>query len=396
MHFNVHHVVNSLDPAGGGVPMVAVQVAAAQACLGASVSIHSLDTRGAEATGRYDLATILSDLQGMQEVRVHRHDSLKSLRTQLSHGGEHAKIFHLHGVWDLPLLTASRVARKVGRSYAVTPHGMLDPWSLKQSQWKKRAALAFGYRSMLNRAAFIQALNEDEKELMSPLGLRSPVEVVPNGVHLPCLNQDQASANVGEIDPRLSAGPYFLFLARLHYKKGLDVLLDAYARLRAGAGIWPLVIAGPDEGMGHEIKQRVKAGGFPGPVILPGPVYGKAKEALLKQAGVVVLPSRQEGFSLTILEAMAASVPVIVSDQCHFPEIASHEAGYVLPVDAQEVSQVMSLLSTAEFLSRRLSMGRRGFDLVGGRYTWPVVASRLLHLYAKQLPAECNAASCSD
>src|SRR5262245_6762674 len=63
-----------------------------------------------------------------------------------------ADIFHLHGVWEPLLAVVAKAANIVGRPYVVTPHGMLDPWSLSQGRWKKKVALAFGYRQMLDRA----------------------------------------------------------------------------------------------------------------------------------------------------------------------------------------------------------------------------------------------------
>lgn len=380
MDHTLHHVVHSLHPSGGGVPMVAVQVAAAQAEAKALVHLHCLRPAAEPPSADDDLAVVLEGLPGLELVQLHRHSSIRLMRQSLRSLAEVPSVFHLHGVWDLPLLVAARAADRGRRPYVVTPHGMLDPWSLGQSRWKKRAALLFAHRRLLNRAAFIQALNEDEKRLMAPLRLWSRVEVVPNGVHLPDMTPERARAVLAQIDSQLESGMFFLFLARLHYKKGLDILMDAYERLPESPPPWPLVIAGPDDGMGAEIRRRAEAGGFPGRVILPGPQYGETKAALLQTAGAVVLPSRQEGFSLTILEAMAAGVPVIISDQCHFSEVALNQAGRVVPVDVSAFRE--SMLNTLCIgPEARRSQGSNGRRLVETGFTWGNVAKELLGLY---------------
>src|SRR5439155_13066932 len=156
-------------------------------------------------------------------------------------------VVHLHGIWDPLLFATARAARAVNRPYLVAPHGMLDPWSLRQKRWKKRLALALGWRAMLDRAAALHLLNADEKALIAELGIQAPGVVIPNGV------------NPDEFDPppppdlfrrrllALGDRPYVLFLGRLHYKKGLDYLADAFRILAARAADAPLVVAGPDE-----------------------------------------------------------------------------------------------------------------------------------------------------
>ncbi|MEM9421584.1 MAG: glycosyltransferase [Pseudomonadota bacterium] len=392
MSLLIHHILDSLDPAGGGVPMVAVQVAAAQAHRGERVELHAIghdqDTELNGIHPREDLATKLAVLPGMNQVKVCRHRSRADLRSMLKASQNAGPAwFHLHGVWDPALLTAAKLARQYQIPYCLTPHGMLDPWSLTQSRLKKQLGMLLVHRRMLNRAVFLQALNNDEKRLMKPLSLRSAVEVVPNGVHLPDMSPEQAQMSLADFDSDLQPGRFFLFLARLHYKKGLDILLDAYANVLKSSrlpldksDIWPLVIAGPDEGMGDLIGSRMASGNFPGRIVVPGPVYGSLKSALLRTAGAVVLPSRQEGFSLTILEALVNERPAIISDQCHFDEVGTNDAGLVVPVDVKATARAMSDLIHMTDEARQ-EMGIRGRAMVEGHFTWDRVAEILLELY---------------
>jgi len=317
----------------------------------------------------------------MGNVRVERHASARSLGRFLRGTVSAQDVVHLHGVWDLSLLLAGAASRRCGAAYVVTPHGMLDPWCLRQSRWKKRLVLAVAVRRFLDRAAFIQALTGDESRLMGPLGLKSRVCVVPNGVELPEVSDGPGSTEPVEVGGQKVVGPYFLFLARLHHKKGVDVLLEAYRRVVSrGGAVWPLVVAGPDDGGATQLRREVEAWDLPGRVVVPGPVYGDQKDVLLERAGALVLPSRQEGFSLTILEAMAAAKPVIISDQCHFPEVAACGAGLEVAVDGAAVGKAMAAVQSWS-VDKRGAAGAAGRALVERSFTWPRVADRLLSEY---------------
>jgi glycosyltransferase involved in cell wall biosynthesis len=255
---------------------------------------------------------------------------------------------------------------------------MLDPWSLKQKALKKKLALTLGYRTMLNRAAFLHVLNADEQSLLAPLGLRTRMEVIPNGIFLSEI--DEARSTSTTATSSCDTQPFVLFLSRLHYKKGLDYLADAFAQLHGKRPDWRLVVAGPDGGERHPFEQRVGRLQLNGSVRVVGPVYGAEKFDLLKSAACFCLPSRQEGFSVAILEAMACRVPVVVSENCHFPEVADVGAGRVVPLDANAVATALLEVTTADPDQRR-RMGDAGRRLVEERFTWDKVAARSVDAY---------------
>jgi glycosyltransferase involved in cell wall biosynthesis len=288
-------------------------------------------------------------------------------------------VLHLHGVWDPLLYAAARTARSLGKPYLVAPHGMLDPWSLAQSRLKKKLALALGWRAMLNRAGAIHWLNADEQKLAAPLGLTAPGCVIPNGVNLEEFDPLPPAELFRKRRPALGERPYLLFLSRLHYKKGLDYLADAFAMVAASNPDVYLVVAGPDDGARGEFERRIAAAGLTDRVHLPGPVYGPEKLSALAGATCFVLPSRQEGFSVAILESLACGTPAIVSTECHFPEVAEVGAGEVVPLDAAAVAgAIEKLLADPE---RRRRMGQAGRELVAERFTWPRVAEQSVAVY---------------
>ena len=178
-------------------------------------------------------------------------------------------ILHIHGLWEPVCKAAADVAREAGVPYVIAPHGMLDPWSLSQRRLKKQIALALGYRRMLNGAAFLHVLNADEARLVGPLKLRCPFEVIPNGVFVEEIDPLPDQGTFRKAHPELASGPYILFLSRLHYKKGLDYLIEAFAIVAAKLPDVRLIIAGPDDGEKANCMRDAKERGLLDRVFMP-------------------------------------------------------------------------------------------------------------------------------
>ncbi|MEX2217388.1 MAG: glycosyltransferase [Phycisphaerales bacterium] len=393
------HVICTLDPRHGGPPAVAARLAAAQAALGHKVSIATF--RRYHAADTYEPAErALAETPGSRAVGVHwlpdatRAERLVGTisRRRLPSIVGRAEAVHLHGVWEPMLVVAARAARRAGIPYVVRPAGMLGSWALGRRSLKKRVALALVYRRMLDRARAVQALNADEAENIRPLGLRAPVRIIPSGVFPEELEKRAggaagaggAGSSAGVLPGSLAAAaghPYILFLSRLHKAKGLDLLADAFAAVAGEFPEWHLVAAGPDFGVGPALRARVERLGLAGRFHVPGAVYGKEKGALLAGAGVFALPSEHEGFSMAIVEALARGVPVVISRECHFPEVSEVGAGIETAREAGAIAGALrAVMSDA---GARERMGAAGRALVRERFTWPVVAGRCVEVYGQ-------------
>ncbi|MCH4542017.1 glycoside hydrolase [Ochrobactrum sp. POC9] len=374
---NIVHVIGSFDPAKGGPQAVVVRLAAAQATLGHEVTIVSysddeVNRRAIRATatipGFDKVRTLLLPMPDLRET-LFGGAAAKAMQPLL----RLADFVHLHGVWETNLLRASMFCRRYGVPYCICCCGMLDIWSMRQSAWKKKFAMTLGFRRMLDGAAFIHALNADEIELMRPLGLKPPSMIIPNGIFLNEVEGGE-TADIG-----LPKRPYVLFLSRLHYKKGLDILADAFRRV---ASLFPdvdLVVAGPDGGAEDEFRERIRHYGLEARVHVTGGLYGPAKITALKQSACFCLPSRQEGFSVAITEALACGVPVAITDGCHFPEVAEAGAGVVCPLDPMAVASALERI--LEDPDRAARMGAAGAKLVRDNYTWPRIAHQTIAAY---------------
>jgi len=378
------HVVRTLDPAEGGPPQVAARLAAAQAARGHDVHVVSYSRREVDQRVAAQLAAVphrqLVHFHPVADPDLLERLSGRRARATLKQLTASADFVHIHGLWGGILYAAAATARRHAVPYCFRPAGMLDPWSLAQSRWKKRAALLAGYRAALERARFIHVLNDDERRLIQPLRLRAPAVVIPNGVFLEEIQPLPAPGTFRATQPALAGDPFVLFLSRLHSKKGLDVLAQAFTLLATRRPHVRLVVAGPDEGAGADFLARVQAGGHGDRVHVVGPLYGRDKVAALADAACFCLPSRQEGFSVAIIEALACGRPVVISEACHFPEVARAGAGRIVALDPAAVAAALDdTLEDSAFAARA---GAVGAALVRERYTWDAIAEQCLALYS--------------
>ena len=385
---NIVHVIITLDPRHGGPPMIAAGIAAAQAQLGHDVSI--IATADADRLDVIDKAT--RDIPGFQKVRLHQLPSPRGIekfrasqaRRKLDELVPRADAVHLHSIWESIIRVGAERARHFHKPYFILVNGMLHPWSLQQSALKKRVAMSLFYRRMFNGAAALHVGNEAEKRVIAPLKLKPPSVVIPNGVFLEEFADLPSAHAFHDAHPELQGKPYILFLSRLHYKKGLDYLADAFAKVAARHGDVQLVVAGPDGGERANFEQRIQAAGISQRVHIVGPQYGRDKLAALAGAVCFCLPSRQEGFSVAITEALACGLPVVNSEDCNFPEVATQGAGFVTPLDAGAVAE--ALCKIIENHDARRGMSLAGRQYVERNLTWPIVAEKTVAMYEQAIP----------
>ena len=388
MPLRILHVIGSLDPAAGGPPSVLWRVSAAQAAIGHSVAV--VGPRDPSRDGVIDESrrTVI----GVDRVRVERTELPAGRAATLSDtrvpramdriasdlGG--IDVVHLHGVWDVPIVRAAAWCRGRGVPYIIRPAGMLDIWSLKRSKWKKRVAMALVHRRMIRGAAAIHALNAHERDTIAALGLGPPIEVIPNGVFLEEIDVPADVAAFRASIEGLGDRPYALFLSRLHFKKGLDLLAEAWKIVAPQFPEHRLVVAGPREDDAiDDFRRRIAGANLQGTVIEAGAVYAARKAAAYRGSACFVLPSRQEGFSVAITEALALGTPVVVSRDCHFPEVSEVGAGIETSLEPPDIAAALSrMLGDDAF---RASAGAAGAALVRDRFTWPRIAAQTIALY---------------
>lgn len=283
-------------------------------------------------------------------------------------------LVHVHLLWAFPGIVAARAAERAGVPYVVSPHGCLDPWSLEQFRLLKKAFFVAFEDRTLGRAALVHYTAEAERT-SAPARFRSlPSAVVPNVVH--------ASEFEGLGDATVRARSRdVLILGRIHVMKGFDVLIPAMREVVREEPRARLVIAGTDEnGYRSEVDKLVCAAGLGGSVVFTGHLDAAGRGRALAEAAMLVQPSFRENFGMSVAEAMAAGLPVVVSDRVNIcDDIAAADAGTVVPRDAAALAQ--AILGLLRDPARRQAMGARGRAVVASRWSAPAVGPVLRAAY---------------
>jgi glycosyltransferase involved in cell wall biosynthesis len=282
-------------------------------------------------------------------------------------------VMHVHLARDLTTTPSALTALAAGVPLVVQTHGMID-----RSERRSAAVLdAIAIRRLLGRAAAVLCLTPHESaEVGDVAGRTSPVRViVPNGVRLPEVAEDPPADGV------------VLFAARLAPRKRPDLFVAAARSLLAGGCDARFVVAGPDEGLGGEIRAAIAAAGRPDRLVYLGPLDRSGVAATLVGAAVLVLPSAEEPFPVAVLEALAAARPVIVTESCGLaPFVAEHRCGVVVPIDDVEAlsSAITSIVGDR---AGAAVMGRCGRAAVGEHLDVGAVVDRLERCYADAVAA---------
>lgn len=295
---------------------------------------------------------------------------------------EKPDLVHVHGLWTYPTVAARKWAGRHSKPYLVTIHGMLEPWALQNSRWKKALAGALFENVALQRATCLHVNTAAELQSVRRYGLRNPVCIIPNGVDLPdtSLHSCPIAPWAEKTDP---GAKVLLYLGRLHRKKGLSNLLTAWASVQdvARKEGWHLAIAGWDQG-GHEtqLQDQANAAGLTDSVHFLGPLFGEAKAAAYRCAEAFILPSFSEGLPMVVLEAWAHSLTVLMTSACNLAEGFTAEAALRIEPDERSIAAALvRIFKTSPTLRRQ--MGARGRQLVAERFGWANVAADLNRVY---------------
>jgi glycosyltransferase involved in cell wall biosynthesis len=285
---------------------------------------------------------------------------------------------HIHGIWESHCAVASSMAQSNRTPYIISAHGMLERWALQHKRFKKALYATMVEVNNLRRATCLRALTADEAHDYRRIGLSTPLAIVPGAVELPkCVDRELfPNAFPDLINKRI-----VIFLGRLHPKKGLDLLIRAWANTGNSVRDAHLVIAGPDtDGMRMTLERLTSDLGVASSVTFAGMMNASMKWSALANSSLFVLPSFSEGFSVAVLEAMGAGLPVVVTDACHFPEIAQKDCGWVIEPSQKALEDALS-----EYFQCRMwegeAMGNRGRKLVESKFTWNVVGDQMARVY---------------
>ena len=295
-----------------------------------------------------------------------------------------SEIVHGHGLYVGTNYIFGRECRRQHKPLVYHVHGIFEPYILARSQWKKRLVHVVFENANFKTVRLWRALTLKEADQIRGRGLKQPVVVAPNGLNLADFEIPSSQpAPIPGLDKDCAKSEFrLLFLGRIHPKKGLDLLIKAFSELGSASRDWHVVIAGPDE-LGHEsvIRRQAEALGIMNQLVFTGPVSGDVKTSLLHSADLFVLPSYSEGFSMSVLEAMACGLPVVATHACNFPEITEVQSGWECEATEESLKSALETAMESGAVERH-ERGQKGRRLVETRYTWTAVIQTLQHACA--------------
>jgi len=285
-------------------------------------------------------------------------------------------LVHVHALWMYPTLCAYRWHQKSKRPFMFTAHGMLDPWAVQNSGWKKRVVGALWENAAHREASCFHVNSEAEYRTVRLYGLKNPIAVLPNGIDLPDLFIRLSPPWSADVSGR----KVLLYLGRLHPKKNLPALLEAWKTMEAASSRqqeWTLIIAGWDQNDHEaELKEQARALGLEGSVHFAGPLFGAKKAGAYQNAAAFILPSLSEGLPMVVLEAWAYAKPVVMTPECNLPEGFTSGAALSTDATAEGIARTLGKLFEMND-SERNRIGERGRALVSERFLWPGIAEEM-------------------
>lgn len=365
----IAHVLAGVDEPSAGPSHSVPALCRGLAVQGADVELHSV--AGWRGAARSDLAfrpvRHAQDFAGLPGLGALCLSS--RLQRALDEAQPPFAVLHAHGLWLAPNLYPAWTARRTGAAFVVSPRGMLGEAALRFSGVKKALVWRLLQGPAARGAACFHATGEAEAQEIRAMGLTAPIAVIPNGVDLP-----------PSVPPKAPGPRTALSLGRVHPKKGLDRLVQAWSAIEPVHPDWRLRIVGPSE-LGHAEELTAQAGRLRlSRVSVEGPLTGDAKQAAYAQADLFVLPTLNENFAMTVAEALAAGVPVISTKGAPWSGLEAERCGWWIDHGpealAASLTRAMSL-PPAELQA----MGARGRDWMARDYSWDRVAADMLAVY---------------
>jgi glycosyltransferase involved in cell wall biosynthesis len=291
-------------------------------------------------------------------------------------------IVHIHALFSFASIAAARAARARGVPYILRPLGLLNAYGMQQ---RRRLVKQWSFRliekPLLDSAAAIHYTSTQERDEAEHLKIKAPEHVIPLGIDLVPFQHLPDAEIFHHCFPETRGKQIILFLSRLDPKKGLDLLLEAFAKLDVENSNVHLVIAGsgPEEYL-RELKNEAGSLGIAGRISWTGQLEGDVKLSVFAAATVFVLPSHSENFGIALLEAMAAGVACIASDQVALAqEAASENAICMVKRDVTAIAEALRQLLHGG--KARAELALRGRTLAHERYSLKAMGALLNTLY---------------
>ncbi len=361
---NIHHVVPHIHEEASGPSYSVTSLCAALAGDGADVTLHVLEPKPSKpwpfCVSAYPDSPLLKRL-GLSHA----------MRQGLESAARQADVLHNHSLWMMPNVYPAWAVRGTRCRLVVAPRGTLEPWALRHSRWRKRLMWTVAQRTAVERASCLHVTAESELQSVRALGLRAPVAVIRNGVDIPILPNTPRDA---------SQRRRLLYLGRIHPKKGLDNLIQAWARVQHRFDDWELRIVGRDEYDYLASLRRLADDLQARRVHFGGAVYGAQKTDEYHRAELFVLPTHSENFGMVVAEALAHGTPVVCTKGAPWQPLEARGCGRWIDIGVDPLADALgdALAQSRDTLAAQGAAGRRWMQ---ADFSWSSIAKQTHRLY---------------
>lgn len=300
--------------------------------------------------------------------------SLKTLSRVIETKIKNFNFIHIHGLWDPFNFFVAKIAKKHLIPYAVNTHGMLEKWSLKEKALKKKIAWYFYQKEILLNASSIIVASTKELERVKSLGFRGNLNYIPY-----IIKQNKYISLKKNKDNEIN----FLFLSRLHKKKGIEDLIDALGEIRNLK--WNLKIVGSSgfKNKNYEKKLKLKVDNYKleKKIKFFGNLNGKKKDQMYKTSDILILPTYSENFGLVVAEALNFAIPVLTTNKTPWGDLNNNGCWIINPGKKPLVNMINKILKMNK--KKIKLMGKRGKIYLSENYNNFKTTDKLIKLYVK-------------
>ncbi|MEL6453210.1 MAG: glycosyltransferase [Cyanobacteria bacterium J06623_5] len=385
------HVIPSISPVQGGTSRAALDMVLALQKVGMNSEIATTNDHGANI-----LPVLLNQKVVYEQVPVRFFSKLyvnnasinkftfsRGLTKWLWQNMASYHVIHVHGLFSYPSTVAMLIARLKNLPYITTPHGLLCEWSLEQAALKKQLFMTLIERANLRRSRALHLTSSKEQQEVDRLALPNSSFVLPLGLDMPTLVPN-ASAKLRTLLNITDGAPIILFMGRLHYKKGLDYLIPALGQLKKTMPFHFVLAGSGTPGYDLEIDRMLTTADIQGHTHRPGFVESDQKDIILQGSDLFALTSYSENFGISVLEAMAAGTPTLLTPGVALSDVVeSEQLGYVTTLDTQAIHD--ALIKALEYPEKNASTGKKAQLFVREHYSWHNIADQLTKTYAQIL-----------
>ena len=360
----VCHVISSIDKNSGGTTEY-LRLLTSALSTKIKISVCSLNSKDPIKFNKR-VYVYLKDKSFMQ-IGYSRGFSRNLLKTNCN-------IFHGNGLWQYPVYSMVKIALIRNIPYVISVHGMLEPWSLNQGKLKKQVALKIFQYKNLEKARCIHATSPMEVKNIRKLGVKNPIAMIPNGISI--------EEFIKELPVKTKNTKKILFLSRIHIKKGIENLINAWSLIdnnkKEG---WEIEIIGNgDENYIKYLNKKIISKNLSDQIKIKKPVFGEEKMKLFREASLFVLPTFSENFGIVIAEALASYTPVITTKGTPWQDLNNNNCGWWIDIGIDPLKKALEE-ALCKSCNELFVMGQNGRVLVEEKFSMESVAKQMFELY---------------